>query len=230
MPPPRAFQLPPIGNKCDSGLFLIPRQYRKGWLYRHRKGRLVGCRNRRRSVEAPMRMPSSAVRRTVVASMRKRRRGGIAADVWREWPDILETTRFRMTRVVLPATHLDGDPANNRLKNLCTLWQRMPRPARAAVPFGAALDQAPGAPGSRRSFSRSIFGIEHRTAIRTFGQQNWDTRKRRIAPFQCATQLQNGLYVAVNILAESVLQPNNRRATRSGLDSWNSPHLVDRST
>jgi hypothetical protein len=33
------------------------------------------------------------------------------------WPDLVEAARFRMTRVVLAAAHLDGDPTNNRLKN-----------------------------------------------------------------------------------------------------------------
>src|SRR3954452_1184574 len=40
-------------------------------------------------------------------------------------PDLVEATRFRMTRVVLAAAHLDGDPTNNRLKNLrAALCQR----------------------------------------------------------------------------------------------------------
>ena len=32
------------------------------------------------------------------------------------WPDLVEATQFRMTRVVLAAAHLDSDPTNNRLK------------------------------------------------------------------------------------------------------------------
>jgi hypothetical protein len=51
--------------------------------------------------------------------------------VWRDrqgriarWPDLMEATRFRMTRVVLAAAHLDSDPRNNRLKNLRALCQR----------------------------------------------------------------------------------------------------------
>jgi hypothetical protein len=40
------------------------------------------------------------------------------------WPDLVEATRFRMTRVVLAAAHLDSNPANNRLKNLRALCQR----------------------------------------------------------------------------------------------------------
>jgi hypothetical protein len=40
------------------------------------------------------------------------------------WPDLLEATRFRMTRVVLSAAHLDSDPRNNRLTNLRALCQR----------------------------------------------------------------------------------------------------------
>src|ERR1700756_5258010 len=39
-------------------------------------------------------------------------------------PDLVEATRFRMTRVVLAAAHLDSDPTNNRLKNLRALCQR----------------------------------------------------------------------------------------------------------
>jgi hypothetical protein len=46
------------------------------------------------------------------------------AATWRDrrgrparWPDLMEATRFRMTRVVLAAAHLDSDPTNNRLKN-----------------------------------------------------------------------------------------------------------------
>ena len=40
------------------------------------------------------------------------------------WPDLMEATRFRMTRVVLAAAHLDSDPRNNRLTNLRALCQR----------------------------------------------------------------------------------------------------------
>ena len=40
------------------------------------------------------------------------------------WPDLIEATQFRMTRVVLAAAHLDSDPTNNRLKNLRALCQR----------------------------------------------------------------------------------------------------------
>jgi hypothetical protein len=36
----------------------------------------------------------------------------------------VEATRFRTTRVVLAAAHLDSDPTNNRLKNLRALCQR----------------------------------------------------------------------------------------------------------
>jgi hypothetical protein len=53
------------------------------------------------------------------------------AATWRDrrgrmarWPDLVEATRFRMTRVVLAAVHLDSDPTNNRLKNLRALCQR----------------------------------------------------------------------------------------------------------
>ncbi len=40
------------------------------------------------------------------------------------WPDLVDRTRFRVTRVVLAAAHLDGDPTNNRLDNLRALCQR----------------------------------------------------------------------------------------------------------
>src|SRR5271169_4411982 len=53
------------------------------------------------------------------------------AATWRDrrgrparWPDLMETARFRKTRVVLAAAHLDSDPTNNRLKNLRALCQR----------------------------------------------------------------------------------------------------------
>jgi hypothetical protein len=40
------------------------------------------------------------------------------------WPDLVEATQVRLTRVVLATAHLDGDPTNNRLKNLRALCQR----------------------------------------------------------------------------------------------------------
>jgi hypothetical protein len=40
------------------------------------------------------------------------------------WPDLLEATRLKTTRVVLAAAHLDHDPANSRLRNLRSLCQR----------------------------------------------------------------------------------------------------------
>jgi hypothetical protein len=53
------------------------------------------------------------------------------AATWRDrrgrparWPDLMEATRLRVTRVVLAAAHLDSDPTNNRLKNLRALCQR----------------------------------------------------------------------------------------------------------
>ena len=53
------------------------------------------------------------------------------AATWRDrrgrmarWPDLVEATRFRTTRVVLAAAHLDGDPTNNRMTNLRALCQR----------------------------------------------------------------------------------------------------------
>lgn len=53
------------------------------------------------------------------------------ATTWRDrrgrmarWPDLVEATRFRITRVVLATAHLDGDPTNNRLTNLRAFCQR----------------------------------------------------------------------------------------------------------
>jgi hypothetical protein len=53
------------------------------------------------------------------------------AATWRDrqgrmarWPDLVEATQFRLTRVVLAAAHLDSDPTNNRLTNLRALCQR----------------------------------------------------------------------------------------------------------
>jgi hypothetical protein len=53
------------------------------------------------------------------------------ARTWRDrrgrqarWPDLIDATHMRLTRVVLAAAHLDNDPANNRLSNLKGLCQR----------------------------------------------------------------------------------------------------------
>jgi hypothetical protein len=40
------------------------------------------------------------------------------------WPDIVDYTRVRMTKVVLAACHVDHDPANNRSRNLKAWCQR----------------------------------------------------------------------------------------------------------
>ena len=54
-----------------------------------------------------------------------------AQTTWRDrrgrtarWPDLMEATWVRTTRVVLAAAHLDHDPRNNRLRNLRSLCQR----------------------------------------------------------------------------------------------------------
>ena len=54
-----------------------------------------------------------------------------ATRTWRDrrgrparWPDLIEAGYIRVTRVVLAAAHLDGNPANNRLANLRSLCQR----------------------------------------------------------------------------------------------------------
>jgi hypothetical protein len=53
------------------------------------------------------------------------------AGTWRDrrgkparWPDLVEATRMRRTKVVLAAAHLDHDPSHNRLRNLRALCQR----------------------------------------------------------------------------------------------------------
>lgn len=40
------------------------------------------------------------------------------------WPDLLEATQIRTTRVSLATAHLDHDPTHNRLRNLRSLCQR----------------------------------------------------------------------------------------------------------
>ena len=54
-----------------------------------------------------------------------------SAATWRDrrgrrarWPDLVEATQLRTTRVVLAAAHLDSDPTNNRVRNLRALCQR----------------------------------------------------------------------------------------------------------
>jgi hypothetical protein len=53
------------------------------------------------------------------------------ARTWRDrrgrparWPDLIDVSDVRLTRVVLAAAHLDNNPANNRLGNLKSLCQR----------------------------------------------------------------------------------------------------------
>jgi hypothetical protein len=41
-----------------------------------------------------------------------------------QWPDLLDTARFRTTRVVLAAAHLDHDPRSRRMRNLRAWCQR----------------------------------------------------------------------------------------------------------
>ena len=54
-----------------------------------------------------------------------------SAATWRDgkgrvarWPDLVEASGMKITRVVLAAAHLDHDPANNRLRNLKCMCQR----------------------------------------------------------------------------------------------------------
>ena len=49
----------------------------------------------------------------------RNRRGRVA-----RWPELVEATRLRTTRVVFAAAHLHSDPTNNRLRNLRALCQR----------------------------------------------------------------------------------------------------------
>ena len=96
------------------------------------------------------------------------------AATWRDrrgrparWPDLMEAPRFRKTRVVLAAAHLDSDPTNNRLKNSARALSTLPHTARSAAPFGPALDHLPPALGSRRSLSWSVPGNDRRADIKT---------------------------------------------------------------
>ena len=95
------------------------------------------------------------------------------AATWRDrrgrparWPDLMEATRFRKTRVVLAAAHLDSDPTKTRSpRALSTLSHA----AGSAAPFGAALDHLPPAFGSRRSLPRSVPGIDRRADFKNDG-------------------------------------------------------------
>jgi hypothetical protein len=48
------------------------------------------------------------------------------------WPDLMEATRFRMTRVVLAAAHLDSDPTNSAEESARAL-SALPHAARSAA-------------------------------------------------------------------------------------------------
>ena len=57
--------------------------------------------------------------------------GSTSGRLWRDrrgrtarWPDLVDATAFRMTRVVLAAAHPDGDPTNNRLNQHLTVVSR----------------------------------------------------------------------------------------------------------
>ena len=96
------------------------------------------------------------------------------AATWRDrrgrparWPDLVEATRFRMTRVVLAAAHLDSDPDQQSAEKSAGPLSALPHAARSAAPSGAALDHLPAASGIRRSLPRSISGIDRRTDIET---------------------------------------------------------------
>jgi hypothetical protein len=69
--------------------------------------------------------------KTVIRCLPDGRWFDVEAATWRDgrgkscrWPDLIDATRERTTRVVLAAAHLDGNPANNRLRNLRSLCQR----------------------------------------------------------------------------------------------------------
>jgi hypothetical protein len=96
------------------------------------------------------------------------------AATWRDrrgrparWPDLTEATRFRMTRVVLAAAHLDSDPDQQSAKESARALSTLPHAARSAAPFGAALDHLPPALGSRRSFPWPVPGVDRRADIET---------------------------------------------------------------
>jgi hypothetical protein len=72
------------------------------------------------------------------------------------WPELMEATRFRMTRVVLAAAHLDSDPTNNRLKNLRALCQRCHMLYGRPHHLAQSLDHLPPALGGRRSLLRPV--------------------------------------------------------------------------
>ena len=99
----------------------------------------------------------------------RRASGDLAGSPWTpaRWPDLVEATRFRMTRVVLAAAHLDSDPDQQSAEKSAGPLSALPHAARSAAPSGAALDHLPAASGIRRSVPRSISGIDRRTDIET---------------------------------------------------------------
>ena len=69
--------------------------------------------------------------KTIVRCLPDGRWFDVEEAIWRDgrgkscrWPDLIDATRERTTRVVLAAAHLDGNPVNNRLRNLRSLCQR----------------------------------------------------------------------------------------------------------
>ena len=98
------------------------------------------------------------------------------------WPEFVEATRFRMTRVVRAAAHLrqrsDEQPADEPPRALSALSPA----ARSIASPSAAVDHSPGRPAIGDVFSRAVSGIDRRTVIEPSGLRIWDTHKRRMMP------------------------------------------------
>jgi hypothetical protein len=67
--------------------------------------------------------------------------------------------RFRKTRVVLAAAHLDSDPTNNWLRNLRALCQRCHMLHDRPHHLAQRWISLPPALGSRRFFSRPVYYV-----------------------------------------------------------------------
>jgi Single Cache domain 2 len=68
----------------------------------------------------------------------------------------MEAPRFRKTRVVLAAAHLDSNPTNNAKKICARSVNAATCCTISAAPFGAALNHVPPARGRRRSLPWSV--------------------------------------------------------------------------
>ena len=93
------------------------------------------------------------------------------AATWRDrrgrparWPDLVEATRFRMTRRARSGAPGQQSHQQSAEKSAGPL-SALPHAARSAAPSGAALDHLSTASGIRGSLPRSISGIDRRTDI-----------------------------------------------------------------